>query len=330
MNITKIQHIVQDYKRGIIDFDSVAMEIYLFQYKHNPVYRQFCDLIHRTPAVVRSYDNIPFLPIEFFKSHTIKTGNWNAECIYESSGTTSETTSRHHIYQLSSYLENAVKSFEQRFGGLEGSIILGLLPSYLERQNASLVAMVDHFIKRSNRQESGFYLDDHAALFEVIEQNQEAAHIVLFGVSYALLDYVEHYQHDHLQNFHLIETGGMKGRREEITKDAMYVQLKSGFPLNQIDSEYGMTELLSQAYTIEETWFSCPETMQVHMTQINDPFQKTNMGKTGLINVIDLMNFHSCSFISTQDLGKQREDNSFQVLGRLDHSDIRGCNLLVQ
>ncbi len=330
MTLQKIQHIIQEYQRGIIDFDSTAMELFSFQYTHNPVYKQFCDLLNKSPRQINRVEDIPYLPIEFFKTHKIKTGDWREEKVYTSSGTTGSIKSKHVIFDEKAYLANAQSIFEKRFGAIENSIVIGLLPSYLESNQSSLVAMVDHFIHLSGNDLSGFYLYDHDALFKLIEERHGEHTIFLFGVSYALLDYVARFNHKALDKLVLLETGGMKGRRAELTKQEMYSQLKTGFPIKQIDSEYGMTELLSQAYTQEESWFKPNHMLKVSIAELNDPYQPAKLGKSGLIRIIDLMNYHSCSFIATQDLGKIRPDGCFQVLGRIDHSDIRGCNLLVQ
>jgi hypothetical protein len=270
------------------------------------------------------------MPISFFKNHVIKTGNWDAENYFTSSGTTGSLTSTHYIADLNFYLAHAEACFTRFFGPLTNYHFLALMPSYLERGNSSLIAMIDSFIKKSQSEFSGFYLYEHDKLIEDIKhlQMEGSRKIVLWGVSFALLDLAEGYEPD-LSGCLVFETGGMKGRRAEITRNQLHEQLKTGFNVDKIYSEYGMTELLSQAYTLGGDLFYPPPSMKIVIRDILDPFEKGLIGRVGGINVIDFANIHSIAFIETEDSGKIGEDGSFEVLGRLDNTDVRGCNLLV-
>ena len=277
--------------------------------------------------MVKNITEIPFMPIEFFKYHSIKTNDWQVQKVFESSGTTGVQTSRHFVRHLGAYHSNTKEIFEKTFGALEQKIIIGLLPSYLERANSSLISMVDYFIKLSANDHSGFYLNEYDHLIKLLRTTKPQDDIYLFGVTFALLDLAEKYELD-LSHVTVIETGGMKGRREEIVKEELYTVLKQRLNLKMIYTEYGMTELLSQAYG-KEGRMLLPDTMKVMIRDINDPFNYLPNGRTGGINIIDLANEHSCSFIETKDLGRMNEDNTFEILGRFDNADIRGCNLLV-
>ena len=284
---------------------------------------------------VCSLDKIPFLPIEMFKNHQILDKNSSTELYFQSSGTTKMNLSKHFIADETIYQESIYKSFEQFIGTPEDFIFLGLLPSYLEKQNSSLIYMVDFLMKKSNRPEDGYFLYNHEDLFHLLNELKDKK-VILFGVSFALLDFLDYCSSDSKtfqlsNNLIVIETGGMKGRKEEMTKDELLKILQIGFKTEKIYSEYSMTELLSQAYSLGENVYQCPQWMRILVRNVEDPLSYEKTGKTGAINIIDLANIHSCSFIATQDLGKllTEDEMKFQVLGRIDHSDIRGCSLLV-
>jgi len=310
------------------EFNAVALEVFQFQYKNVRVYQEFCDLLKAHPSTINKVEDIPFLPIPLFKSHQIIAKDNNIEKVFTSSGTTGSTTSKHLIANLSLYKESFTKAFIHFFGTIEEITILALLPSYLEQGNSSLVYMVDELIKQSNSSHSGFYLDNISDLIEKLEfLEQTNQKTILLGVSYALLDLIEEKQFQ-LKNTIIMETGGMKGRRKEMIKEELHALLKKGFGVGEIYSEYGMTELLSQAYSKGNGVFNCPPWMKI-ITRDTEDAQSYINGKTGGINVIDLANLYSCSFIATQDLGKKSKDESFEIIGRFDDSDIRGCNLMV-
>ena len=310
------------------EFNAVALEVFQFQYKNVKIYREFCDLLKVNPSKIINVNDIPFLPIQFFKSHQIISESFTSEKMFSSSGTTGNTTSKHFIAKLSLYQESFTKAFNHFFGAIEEITILALLPSYLEQGNSSLVFMVDDLIKQSNSSHSGFYLDNTSDLIDKLEFLEKTKQkTILLGVSYALLDLIEEKQFQ-LKNTIIMETGGMKGRRKEMIKEELHALLKNGFGVNEIYSEYGMTELLSQAYSKGNGIFNCPPWMKI-ITRDTEDAQSYINEKTGGINVIDLANLYSCSFIATQDLGKKSKDDSFEILGRFDDSDIRGCNLMV-
>lgn len=310
-------------------FDLQALEIFSLQYTNNPVYRQFCDLLNRTPQTVNSVEEIPFLPIEFFKSHKIVTSKKPSEKVFTSSGTTGQQTSKHFVTELSIYVESFRRGFDHFYGNVEDYAVLALLPSYLEREGSSLIFMVDDLIKKSRNPHSGFYLNDLDALKEKIELlEQQEQKILLIGVSFALLDLVERFTFN-LKNTVVMETGGMKGRRKEMIRAELHKILKKGFGVEKIHSEYGMTELLSQAYSSGDGLFECPPWMKILIRDPEDAMNLLPEGKSGGINVIDLANINSCSFIATQDLGKNFRGEKTEILGRFDNSDIRGCNLLI-
>lgn len=310
-------------------FNNIAIEVFKFQYENNPTYNQFCKFLNIDPNKVTQTHEIPFLPIEFFKSHEIKSGNFNEEVIFLSSGTTGQNQSKHYVKDLLIYQTSYTKAFEFFYGKIKDYCVLALLPSYLEREGSSLIYMMEDFIKKSNHPNSGFFLKNEAFLIENLQfltKNKQKT--ILFGVSFALLDLAEKYEID-LSDVIIMETGGMKGRREELTRNELHSIYKDSFNVKNIHSEYGMTELLSQAYSKTEGVFNTPPWMKVLIRDVNDPFSLLNNNKTGGINIIDLANIYSCSFIATQDLGKLNDDQSFEVLGRFDNSDIRGCNLLI-
>ncbi|MEZ4853259.1 acyl transferase [Flavobacterium sp.] len=314
---------------GKKDFEKIALKVFRFQYENNAVYREFCEFIKRNPSNVKSLDAIPFLPIQFFKSHDIVCSSAKIEQTFTSSGTTGLQTSKHLVTDISMYETSYRKGFSEFYGNIENYCVLALLPSYLEREGSSLIYMVEDLIKMSNHPDSGFYLHNYDALIEKLEAlDNSGQNVLLIGVTYALLDLVEKHQF-HLKNTIIMETGGMKGKRKEMIREELHTILCNGFGVSNIHSEYGMTELLSQAYSLGNGVFECPPWMQVIIRDTEDALTLLPNGKTGGINVIDLANINSCSFIATQDLGKKNPNHSFEVLGRFDHSDIRGCNLMV-
>ncbi len=310
-------------------FEKKALEVYNFQFLNNLVYRDFCLHLGKVPLKVKTLEEIPFLPISFFKSKRVVSSKLKAEVVFKSSGTTSHNTSAHEVTNVSLYEQSYLNCFETFYGSASDYCILALLPSYLERQDSSLVYMVDDLIKKSNHADSGFYLDEFDSLYQKLKRiDQEGKKVLLIGVSFALVDFVEKYSLK-LKHTTIMETGGMKGRRKELIREELHQILKSGFGVDKIHSEYGMTELLSQAYSKGNGIFKTPPWMKVITRDTDDPLYLQREGKTGGINIIDLANINSCSFIATQDLGKYYEDGSFEVLGRFDDSDIRGCNLLI-
>jgi phenylacetate-coenzyme A ligase PaaK-like adenylate-forming protein len=307
------------------EFEALALEVFYCQFNNIPIYRAYCQTLNRVSP--QTIYEIPFLPIEFFKTHRIISPKENEECCFLSSGTTGVIRSKHYVSDLSLYRRSFTSCFKQFFGDPENSVILGLLPNYFQQGNSSLVYMVDELIKQSKHELSGFYLDDIESLLQAINiARQQGIPVFLFGVSYALLDLAD--RRVDLTGVRVIETGGMKGRRKEMIKEELHAQLSEGFSIPVISSEYGMTELLSQAYSFENTIFQTPPWMKVLIRDTEDPFRWEEEGKTGGISIIDLANINSCSFIHTQDLGKMTA-NGFQIIGRFDNSDIRGCNLLV-
>ena len=310
-------------------FDKIALKVFRFQYENNLVYREFCDFLKTDVQKVKSIQQIPFLPIQFFKSHAVVSNTNPIQTTFTSSGTTGMITSKHLVSDVRIYEESYRKGFSQFYGNIEDYVILALLPSYLEREGSSLIHMVDDLIQLSNQAESGFYLHNYDELIEKLTQlDRSGQNVLLIGVTYALLDLVEKHSFQ-LENTIIMETGGMKGKRKEMIREELHQQLCEGFGVNAIHSEYGMTELLSQAYSLGNGIFECPSWMQILVRDTEDALSYVREGKTGGINVIDLANINSCSFIATQDLGKKYSNGSFEVLGRFDHSDIRGCNLMV-
>lgn len=316
------------------DFLDTSLSIFRYQYDNVEIYRKFVDYLKINPAEVNQLIKIPFLPIEMFKNHQILDKNVSADLYFQSSGTTQMNLSKHFIADENIYQKSIYKSFEQFIGKPEDFIFLGLLPSYLERQNSSLIYMVDYLMRKSAKPENGYFLYNHSELFELLKSIKDQK-VILFGVSFALLDFLDscHSERNEslrsLENLAIIETGGMKGRKEEMTKDELLKILQDGFKTDKIYSEYSMTELLSQAYSLGNNEYDCPNWMRIMVRNAEDPFAYEKQGRTGAINIIDLANIHSCSFIATQDLGKILSNDKFQVLGRIDHSDIRGCSLLV-
>jgi phenylacetate-coenzyme A ligase PaaK-like adenylate-forming protein len=309
-------------------FEDIALSLFRFQANNNSIYRQYIENLGIDTTTIKSVHQIPFLPISFFKNQTVKTGDWTAETIFTSSGTTGLTTSTRYVKDLEFYLSHAEKCFKYFFGDLSDYHFLGYLPSYLERSNSSLVAMIDRFIKKSQSNYSGFYLHDTDKLVKDLEVlRNDSRKTILWGVSFALLDLIENFNID-LSHCMIFETGGMKGRRKEMTRQELHSQLTKAFHVNTIYSEYGMTELFSQAYS-KSNDFACPPWMKILVREITDPRNIGLLNETGAINVIDLSNIDSVAFIETEDIGKVRPDGYFEVLGRMDNSDVRGCNLLV-
>ncbi|NOY49773.1 MAG: acyl transferase [Chlorobi bacterium] len=310
-------------------FNEMALKIFQFQFENNTIYKSYVENIGKNPTAVNTVDDIPFLPISFFKSHRVLSRELPAQKIFSSSGTGNQGNSKHYVADLCVYEQGLLKGFQMFYGNIADYVILALLPSYLERGGSSLVYMADKLIKLSGKTESGFYLDEYESLNTTLGRlKTEGKKVILLGVGYALLDMAEKFDVD-FQELIIMETGGMKGRRREMLKEELHKVLCDGFGVEKIHSEYGMTELLSQAYSKGNGIFNCPPWMKIKIRDINDPFAFVDENKSGGINVIDLANVYSCSFIETQDLGKAYADGSFQVLGRFDNSDIRGCNLLI-
>ncbi len=311
------------------EFEKTALKVFRHQYEHNQVYQDFCSLLKKDKSNVKAIEEIPFLPIQFFKSHEILSSPNPIQEIFTSSGTTGTLTSKHLVTDLTLYEQSFRKAFSQFYGNIKDYVVLALLPSYLERDGSSLIYMVNDLIEESNHPESGFYLTNYDELIQKLTQlDSSGQNVLLIGVTYALLDLVEK-QSFQLKNTIIMETGGMKGKRKEIIREELHRILCHGFGVPSIHSEYGMTELLSQAYSLGNGIFECPPWMSVLIRDPEDALTYVDYGKTGGINVIDLANINSCSFIATQDLGKKYPNHSFEVLGRFDSSDIRGCNLMV-
>ena len=311
------------------EFESLALETFAFQYKSNSVYNSFCNHLGKTVASVTTLEAIPFLPIQFFKDKKVVSIKKEPQIIFSSSGTTGVETSKHYVHNIKLYEESYRNAFTYFYGDITNYCILALLPSYLEREGSSLIYMVNDLIQKSKHPESGFYLNDLEGLSrKLIQLDSEGTKILLIGVSFALLDLIEN-RNLQLRNTVVMETGGMKGRRKELIREELHAILKSGLGVSQIHSEYGMTELLSQAYSKGNGLFKTPPWMQVSIRDTEDPLTAQQMGKVGGVNIIDLANSYSCSFIATQDLGKLHNNGDFELLGRFDNSDIRGCNLMV-
>jgi phenylacetate-coenzyme A ligase PaaK-like adenylate-forming protein len=310
-------------------FEKIALKVFRYQYEHNLVYHEFCLHLKVEKQEVKSLLQIPFLPIQFFKSHQVVSGDNPIQTTFTSSGTTGMTTSKHFVSDLSLYESSYLQAFSQFYGNIEDYVALALLPSYLEREGSSLIYMVNDLIERTNNPDSGFYLHNYEELISKLKAlDQSGQNVILIGVTYALLDLIE-MQKFQLKNTIIMETGGMKGKRKELIREELHEMLCDGFGVDSIHSEYGMTELLSQAYSFGDGVFECPPWMQILIRDTEDALHYMADGKTGGINVIDLANINSCSFIATQDLGKKNPNATFEVLGRFDNSDIRGCNLMV-
>ena len=312
------------------DFEQCALDLFRLHYTDNNVYRSFCDLLNIDPSSIHHIEDIPFLPISFFKSHKVALNQDAPDTIFESSGTTGQQTSKHYVSSLSLYEESFTKAFNLFFGEPIDWIILALLPSYLERENSSLIYMVNNLVEATKNEHSGFYLNNHEELYQKLTflEKTSSKKILLIGVSFGLLDFIYNYRLK-LNKTIVMETGGMKGRRKELIKTELHNTLKDGFGVSAIYSEYGMTELLSQAYSTGENIFKSPPWMKILIRDTEDPLTLLANGISGGINVIDLANYNSCPFIATQDLGKRFDDKTFEIIGRFDHADIRGCNLLV-
>jgi len=310
------------------EFDAIAMDVFKFQFKHNKVYRSFCDLLYKHPSDIKEVSDIPFLPIQFFKSRKVLSSNLPIEKTFSSSGTTGSITSKHLVTDLNLYEKSYLKAFRHFYGNIEDYVVLALLPSYLERDGSSLIYMVNDLIEKSKQPESGFYLNNHNELVDTLKSLEvKQQKTLLIGVSFALLDVVEKFQLN-LKHTVIMETGGMKGRRKEMIRQELHQTLQAGFGVQEIHSEYGMTELLSQAYSKGNGVFQCPPWMKILTRDTEDALTIQTANKTGGINVIDLANLNSCAFIATQDLGKVNDHGEFEIIGRFDNSDIRGCNLM--
>ena len=325
--------ILQAYKEevlGLQKFPDTEWVLRLFRYQaiSNEVYKNYLNLLQVDPYCIDTIEAIPFLPIEFFKNHSVKTGNWNAEEVFTSSGTTGSQTSKHHLYCSSFYKKHSQQCFEHFYGPLEGYCVLALLPAYLERTGSSLVYMADHFINTSRDDQSGFFLHNWEELADVLMiKKQQGVKTLLIGVSFALLDFAGQYKLD-LSDVIVMETGGMKGRRQEMPRSEMHAEMSVLLHLDAVHSEYGMTELLSQSYSLGEGLFELPPSMRFVIRDITDPFSLVKNGKSGVLNIIDLANFASCSFIETADLARCQGSNGYEILGRLDRAMVRGCNLM--
>ncbi len=327
---------MKDWERKIFSinsknaFNALALEAFNYQYNNISVYRDYCNLLNVNVESVSQYSQIPFIPIEFFKTHNILCENCTSEITFSSSGTTGTVTSKHNIVDLKLYESSFLKSFTYFFGNVKDYCILALLPSYIERGGSSLVYMADKLISLSKHDDSGFYLNNYSELANKLQQlNKKKTKTILLGVTYALLDLAEQFPQD-LSNIIIMETGGMKGRRKELIREDLHNFLYNSFNVNKIYSEYGMTELLSQAYSKGEGIFETPPWMKILIRDTYDPFCYVGKSRSGGINVIDLANIYSCCFIETKDIGKVFENNKFTVLGRFDNSDIRGCNLMIE
>ncbi len=316
--------------QSVQEFNDICFEIFHFQYNNNEVYRSFSDYLDKGPDKVNSLYDIPFLPVSFFKSHKIISGNTIPEAYFSSSGTTGSIESRHFIKDFELYERSFRKGFRTFYGDITEYTILALLPSYLERKGSSLIYMIDRLMNLSAHPSNGYYLYNHQDLYLKLKEQKEAGRkTILFGVSFALLDFIEHYNFSWSELI-VMETGGMKGRRKELVREELHKRIKEGLGLNSVHSEYGMTELLSQAYSSGDGIYFTPPWMKIMIRDTNDPLSYVEASKTGGINIIDLANLYSCSFISTSDLGRISDTGAFEVLGRFDISDIRGCNLMVE
>jgi len=311
-------------------FQDIALEIFRYQAIGNPVYAAFIENLGIDTSRISSLDQIPFLPISFFKSQPVKTGAWEPETTFTSSGTTGDKVSRHHVRDLEFYHHHAQRCFEHFFGPVQDYHFLALLPSYLDREGSSLIAMMEHFIRQSGSSHSSFFLHDTVKLLqEVIKLKGDRRKTIVWGVSFALMDLAEQYSPD-LSHCMVFETGGMKGRRRELTRQEFHGVLQRKLGIDRVFSEYGMTELLSQAYMLSDLRFQTPPWMRIIGREITDPMTKGLLGQTAGINVIDLANWDTASFIETEDVGKVYADGTFEILGRLDNSDVRGCNLMIE
>jgi hypothetical protein len=307
-----------------------VLQLFEYQYFNNIIYRQYCDLLHRSPACVKTLEELPFLPISFFKTHKIVTGIFEPQTVFFSSGTTSTQASKHYIKKLALYERSFTESFRHFYGAVEDYTFLALLPNYQENPNSSLIYMTDKLMQLSASPYNGYFLDAHQQLFDRLQLLKTTGRkVILFGVSYALLDFAEQYQL-HFPELIVFKTGGMKGRRKELVKEELDAKLTTAFGVPKIHSEYGMCELLSQAYSSGDNIFYTPPQMKLLLRDERNPLLHSTTLTTGLINVIDLANEHSCAFIATDDLGRRHADGGIEILGRMDSAEARGCNLLIQ
>ena len=316
------------FTRHPADLAPQALELFRFQYEHNPLYRQFTGTLGVNPSAVSRLEDIPFLPVSFFKTEAVKTTDFIPETVFTSSGTTGMVTSRHEIKDLGLYRRSFRAAFEHFYGSITDWCVIGLLPSYLERSGSSLVVMVDDLVRSSGHRQSGFYLYEHGKLAEILQQLEATGQkTLLIGVTFALLDFAEKYSLS-LRHTVIMETGGMKGRRRELTRAELHAFLTGRLGVAAIHAEYGMTELLSQAYSPGQGLFTCPPWMRMLVRTEDDPLEVKMQGE-GILNVIDLANRWSCAFLATEDVGRFDPDGRFEVSGRVDNSDLRGCSLLV-
>lgn len=326
---------LKDYKNKIFfenikNFNELALELFKFQAETNKIYKRYIQYLCLNPADIKRIEDIPFLPVQFFKEHKILCEGVDYQTIFESSGTSNLNPSKHFISDVEIYKKSLHKSFELFFGNINDYIILALLPSYLESKNSSLIFMVKELIKASNDNRSGFYLYNYKDLYSLINSlSKGKKKIFLLGVSFALLEFAQKYNVD-MHNSVVMETGGMKGRGKELPREELHKILCKSFNKKEIQSEYGMTELLSQSYSMGKGIFKSPPWKKILIRNIYDPFEMLEANKSGGINVIDLANITSCAFIETSDIGVLQENNTFKVLGRIDNSDIRGCNLMLK
>ncbi len=328
MLFNKVDFIQQSIDSKLIHFDELALQLYSYQLKHNPLLHQFVKLTN-DKTIVKSLNDCRFLPVSFFKKHEVKTGNFQPQTIFTSSTTSGGVPSKHYVADNAIYQLSYLAGFQKFYGSPKQYVFLCLLPNYLERTGSSLIDMAQGLIDASEHPKSGFYLYDFKKLAQTIQQLlKENKQIFLLGVTFALLDFAEQFKLD-LKNTIVMETGGMKGRREEQTRIEIHDFLKENFKVKQIHSEYGMTELFSQAYSKGLGVYSCPPWMKILIRDSTDPKKYYNNNHSGCINCIDLANMYSCPFISTKDIGKMQGNNFFEVLGRMDQSDVRGCNLMV-
>ncbi len=311
------------------DFKKQCLDIYHFQYQNNYVYQNYCNMICENPININDINKIPFLPISFFKTKKILSVD-KFEKVFYSSGTTTKSRSKHFISDLKLYQESFINNFRLNYGDINQYTIIALLPNYYENKDSSLIYMVERLIKLTKSNESGFYLDDYSKLSKTLIELEikNDRKTILIGVPYALLDLIDFNQFE-LNNTIIMETGGMKGKRKEMVRKELHEKLKLGFGVKKIHSEYGMTELLSQAYSKGDGVFKTPLWMKAFIRDINDAQNLDFNKKSGAINIIDLANYNSCSFIATDDMGKLVNDDEFEVIGRIDNSDVRGCNLLI-
>ena len=312
-----------------LEFEALALKVFQYQAQHNPVYKKYISILNRDVGSISRISEVPFLPVEIFKTEKVLTACQDADLVFTSSTTTGSMPARHFVPNPELYQKSFLTTFRYFYGQMEDYCILALLPSYLERSGSSLIYMMDHLIRLSNHTSSGFYLNNlkelHQTLSDLKKKGQKT---ILTGVTFALIDFTEKYPID-FPELIVMETGGMKGKRRELVREEVHSILKNGFGVNKIHSEYGMTELLSQAYSKGEGIFESPPWMRVMVREPNDPYFYISKGKTGGINVIDLANIDSCAFVETHDLGRMNVDGTFEVLGRFDTSDLRGCNLMV-